>query len=103
MKADGGIVRVRYSLDDCETMIEVVARPTPGVDDQSNRFVAAFPLPRRRHATLTMAARITVNDTTYWDNNNGANYKTPVGASLKRIELSAPAESVQFSQIDVHV
>jgi hypothetical protein len=95
---------VRYSLDDCKTMTEVSVRAAPGVDDQTDRYVACVPLPTRTAATLTMAVRLTINESTYWDNNYGANYTTPVGSSLKKVTVSqSMAKKKPSSSINAHV
>ena len=104
LKSERGDVRVRYSLDDCKTMTEVPVRAAPAVDDQTDRYVACIPLPTMTAATLTMAVRLTVNESTFWDNNDGANYSTPVGSSLKKIAVSRSiAEKTSFSSIDARV
>ncbi len=65
--------------------MEAQARRIPGADEQSDRFLASIPFSRKKGVKLTIAIQLNVDGVSFWDNNNGENYYTPVGSALKKI------------------
>jgi hypothetical protein len=78
-------------------MMEAQAHPVPGADEQSLRFMASIPFSFQKGQKLTMAVRLIADGVTFWDNNGGENYITPVGSALKKIHTSLN----QFLPVDV--